>query len=285
MRLPTLAFASFLGLASTLVADVPEVGTPINSIPKVITKPGVYTVKKNLILSQTNGIAIIVQAPDVTIDFNGHIISSSAPADHSINTSKGVVMSSGTNLTVRNGTLRGFHTAMYLNGPYAPQGNMLIQNMRCEQSIENGIYVSAGGAVTVRNCTVSETGQGPDPLVSVTLYGILVQSTFAEISDCTVLNTIPWSISDARAIQASASEVIVEHCRVINTASVSGGLKTYGIFLFGGTGNFASDNMISNCTTGMSFNSGVPGKYSNNLTTGCTTGIIPNSAISVGANN
>jgi hypothetical protein len=100
----------------------------ITRIPYVIKKPGLYILKKDLVLADANSTAILIDASDVTIDLGGRVLSSGAAQD-STNASYGIrTVSYAANITPRNGTLRNFHQgASIYNGGFL--GRILVENM------------------------------------------------------------------------------------------------------------------------------------------------------------
>jgi hypothetical protein len=74
--------------------------TPISSLPYYITSPGAYVVTQDL---STGGIAIIINSANVTLDFNGHILTCTNPLG-----STGVYVNQVRNVRIKNGTLTGF---------------------------------------------------------------------------------------------------------------------------------------------------------------------------------
>ncbi len=102
--------------------------TPINSVPTVITVPGVYCLTRALVTTIASGNAIDVQANNVVIDMNGHRLgglgaglSTEARGSHSLNRQ---------NITVRNGTIRGFFIGIFMEGA-SGQGH-LIEDVRAD---------------------------------------------------------------------------------------------------------------------------------------------------------
>lgn len=137
----TLAAAALVTFASTAQAQTTlGGGKGGTSFPIHITQPGHYKLAANLVMPNGGTHGILVQASDVTIDLNGFAIigpnvcsfqsktcSVSSPLATGINTYPGAV-----NITVRNGTVRGF----------------------------SGMGISAGDGLRVENVTVSHNAYG-----------------------------------------------------------------------------------------------------------------------------
>lgn len=114
----------------------------ITSLPFTINQPGSYVLNSNLSMS-TSGNAITVATNDVTIDMQGFELTGVSPAQ------RGIQGFSNTNLTIRNGTIRGFTIIALMTGTGA-----LIENVN---AIANGRGMSVGYRSTIRNCLVESS--------------------------------------------------------------------------------------------------------------------------------
>jgi hypothetical protein len=83
--------------------------TPISSLPYYLTSPGAYVVTQDV---STGGIAIIINSANVTLDFNGHILTCTNPL-----WSTGVLVNQVRNVRIKNGTLTGFLNGIVFNNP------------------------------------------------------------------------------------------------------------------------------------------------------------------------
>jgi hypothetical protein len=143
----TALLAALLALAATAHAETTEC-TEITSVRYIITTPGVYCLKRRF---SGTGRLIEINADDVTVDFNGHVLVLD------INTATGVSASNRSNITVRNGTIRGGGNGISLGGNTA-SGN-LVEQMRIEGAVDIGISVTGRGT-TVRNNVLVGIGGG-----------------------------------------------------------------------------------------------------------------------------
>ena len=117
LRIVALGLILANGPAFAQTAAPTVAATAITKVPYVITKPGQYLIKKDLVFTASTGIAITINASDVTLDFGGHFISSSAPQD-ATNSNIGVGLtfpSTAKDITIRNGVLRNFALGIRLN--------------------------------------------------------------------------------------------------------------------------------------------------------------------------
>lgn len=115
--------------------------------PARLSLSGSYVLGSNL-RPGTNLDAIVVAAPDVTIDFNGFKIFG-GPAGGANNGRFGIY-SAGDRLTVKDGTIASFKG----NGIHAPDRlYLVVQNMRIIQGGTSGIYT--GDMALIRNSIIA----------------------------------------------------------------------------------------------------------------------------------
>ncbi len=106
----TMAVAAAL-LTNSARAEVTDC-QEILSIPVIITTQGVHCFKSDKVSSATSGNLIEIQANNVTIDMNGFKLGGSGAG---IGTSaNGIFALNRKNITIRNGTIRGFRTGVRL---------------------------------------------------------------------------------------------------------------------------------------------------------------------------
>jgi hypothetical protein len=204
----------------------------------VITTPGVYCLTKALVTNITVGFAIDVQANNVVIDLNGHRLGGLGAGTGT--NAIGISSLDHQNITVRNGTIRGFYTAIILSGA-ASRGHV-VEDIRADLNTRGGILVAGSGSI-IRNNTVVATGGttiigGP----GTRLYGIITSG---------------------------------DGHRVLNNdvgTFVLGGVEaSIGVSFSGGPGNLAAGNRITDADYGVVYQGGATGKYRDNITLGVTT--------------
>ncbi len=161
--MPKFALACGL-LASLALVPVARaeitICTEIASVPFMITAPGIYCLKQNLV-NTTDPTpaylagAIEIEADNVTVDLNGFTLSNdiAGPA----NRMNGVVSFNRNNITVRNGHVDGFAQAVLLGGMFARRST--IENISANNSNHTGLF-AVGADSKIRNNHV--TGAGPD---------------------------------------------------------------------------------------------------------------------------
>lgn len=134
----------------------------INSVPYTITKPGHYCLRGGLSTAITSGAAITIDADFVWVDMNNFVLDGSAagPATEA----EGIVTSGRRNLTVRNGTVRGFFNGVRL---FTNQSgaNYTVENIRADANTITGIAVfgTGNGQHVIRNNVVADTGGSTIP--------------------------------------------------------------------------------------------------------------------------
>ncbi len=87
--------------------DVVEPRIPISSLPYTITQGGSYYVTGNLSAGVWDG--IVIEASDVSIDLNGYTLST----DSGLGNTDCSVAAGRTNVSVRDGGVRGFNVGLY----------------------------------------------------------------------------------------------------------------------------------------------------------------------------
>ncbi|MFG0317049.1 MAG: hypothetical protein ACF8XB_07250 [Planctomycetota bacterium JB042] len=262
---PLFALVALLLLATTGAA-----ATQIKKLPFTVKKSGTYVLKKSLKFKELTGAAITVEAPDVVIDLGGLVLSSTAPSDDT-NDSVGVACSGDHRITVRNGVVRGFLRGVQLSTGSA--GHVRVEDLVVEGCGFRGIDVQ-GQSVTVRFCRVRNTGFISSG-VAINVWGILAQGDSVRVEGNQVHELTSAGGQTLRGIQTSASRgttAVGNEVRSTQTLSA-------GIILFNGVANFATDNVVADCGTGLSFANGAPGKYRDNLTLNCATAFSGGTAV------
>ena len=227
---PTLALNTTTARAETVNC------TAITTIPTVISVQGVYCFTANLATNINTGIAIDIQTNNVVLDLNGFklggLSSGFGTAAH------GIHALDRQNITIKNGTVRGFLKGIFLENVSLSQGHV-VEAVRADQNTLVGIEVDGAGNI-VRNNQVVATG-GTTTLPNASATGILMSG------------------SGPRALNND----------VINTFKQGSGIAT-GINFNGATGSFAVNNRITTADRGIDYSNAATGKYRDNLTFGVT---------------
>ena len=244
MRTSSYLIALVLVLALTLGAVAAQAETtnctPIAAVPTVITVQGIYCFTKHLETNITTGNAIDIQTNNVILDLNGWKLGGLAagPGTGAI----GIFASNGQNITIKNGTVRGFRFGIVLSDAGVSQGHV-VEDIRADQNREIGMIVTGAG-ILIRNNQVVATGGSTRAAV-----GILVSGAGPRVLNNDVIDT-------------------------------QGTGTAWGIRFDGTSGALAVNNRITNADVGIEFVGGT-GKYRDNLTTGVTTPFVGGTPVGI----
>ena len=262
MHTASYFIAVVLGLALTLGA-VPARAetvncTPMTSFPGFIVDPGIYCLTQDIHTNIAIGnAAITIAASNVVIDLNGHVLGNLSAGSGTL--AQGIYAAQQKNITIKNGTIRGFEFAIFLDdsAPFTTSQGHVIEDLRADQNTVVGIQVRGRGNL-IRNNQIEATG-------GTTALGADV---------------------DAYGIVASGPENKVLNNDVINTFATGGGIS-YGIKFSSAPDSLAVNNRITEAQHGIDFftSTGTTGKYRDNLTSGVTTPFASGSGITDAGNN
>src|SRR5262245_36639293 len=103
--------------------------TPITTLPFTITVQGIYCLTTDLAIGGGGG-GITIATNNVVLDLNGHKIGGLASGPATFAT--GIFASAKQNITIRNGTVRGFAFGILLGDspPYATSQGHMVTNVR-----------------------------------------------------------------------------------------------------------------------------------------------------------
>lgn len=130
--------------------------TVIKSVPMKIQKSGTYCFKSDLGTLQSTGKAISIEADNVTIDLNGYRLI--GPATNPQRLIFGIYSNGRNNITIRNGKIEGFFTAITHDKNLTGTGH-LIENLHIDSSRLSGISLGAALSI-IRNNIITNTGNG-----------------------------------------------------------------------------------------------------------------------------
>lgn len=254
--------------------------TAITSIPLIISVQGVYCLTQNVSTSAASGTSIDIQTNNVTIDLNSWKIGGQAAGAGTTTTAIG--STNRKNITIKNGTIRGFHTAIDLGG--SPSQGHVIEDIRAEQETVFGIKLLGTGNIVRRNQVVDIGASS----ISDEATGISVTGAGARVLDNDVIGVTSEIAGNATAVLiASGNGSIVNGNRIdsVTVDSVTTG-NAVGVSIDSASTNIlARDNDITNVTDdAMLYDPSASGKAMDNLESG-TGGITLNSASNVGNND
>jgi hypothetical protein len=190
----SLTIGTRLLLASVLLAVAAGVEaetaacTPITSVPYVVTSPGIYCLTGDLSTNMATGAAIVIAASNVVLDLNGHRLGGGAagPSTNAI----GILGIQRKNVTIRNGTVRGFASALLLfaESPYTDSSGHVVEDLRVDQMTQVGIAVFSANSI-VRNNFVTSTG-GSTAHPDMEAHGISVIGSGNRILGNDIIDTV-----------------------------------------------------------------------------------------------
>ena len=244
MHIAKLA-ASLLVLVALVFSATPTQAetvncTAITALPVVITVQGIYCFTGDLSTSITSGNAIDIQTNNVVLDLNGHKLGGLAAGLGTV--AIGISASNRQNLTIRNGTVRGFLRGMVLDNSTVSQGH-IVEDIRADQNTLVGIEVRGSGII-VRNNQVVATGGTTVFGADANAFGIVVVGAGPRVLNNDVIDTVKQGTG---------------------TAS--------GIFLQFVTGGLVVNNRVTVAGRGIDYDAGTSstGKYRDNVTFDVTT--------------
>jgi hypothetical protein len=263
--LPLALVLASLSVSTALAAGPTGWGSgscrEVTAFPANLVDSGVYCLSfKYIDFPLASGALITISASNVVFDLNGATLDG---------TPKGSAFSWGirsyghSNITVRNGTIRGFNYGIsltaplgYVNTPVRPSHSFLVENVRLIENRTAGIEV-VGYDSEIRGNYIAHTGGSSDPRLSGHAWGMIASGDGLRVIDNDVTHT---------------------H---VNTA-YSGGVTT-AISLGGGSDMVVVNNRITEANFGI-YSGGLNwGKYRDNIT--FNVGVPYTGGTNIGNNN
>jgi len=251
--------------------------TPITTLPTVITVQGIYCFTGNLATSMATGNAIEIQTNNVVIDLNGWKLGGLAAGAGT--QTRGIYAYQRKNITIRNGTIRGFFRGIWLNdvSPHTTSQGHLIEDIRADKNTYVGMWILGRGNIVRRNQVVDTGGSTAIPYA----YGIMLYGPGGRALNNDISGTVVTGSGLAYGLFLGfALSAVIEGNRIDDVSSGSG--FTYGISINSSTDVLARGNSITSADYGIYY-SGSTGKYMDNLTSNVTTPFTNGTA--VGTNN
>jgi hypothetical protein len=202
----------------------------ITAFPAIITGPGVYCLSfKYIDFPLTQGALITVDSDDVVLDLNGATLDGTPNVTGVF--SYGVRSFNRRNVTVRNGTIKGFNYAVYLlnflgERDPRPSVNLVVEDIRAIRN-RTGAFLVVGHDSTIRNNYIAGTGNSTDPAVVPTTWAIWAGGWGLRIIHNDIHNTRPNAGigGEAYAIYlAGAREAVVVNNRITDAGFGISGL-------------------------------------------------------------
>ena len=251
--------SALLSLSLSGASAEVQVCTEIAALPAVITQQGIYCLKKDLSTSITSGFAITIDTSNVTIEMNGYKLGGLSAGNNT--QAYGIYANSRQNITIRNGTIRGFLHNVSLVG--SGSGH-LVEGIRSDAGRESGIAVY-GSNNTIRDNMVFNTGNG----LFNTSWAIVASSG----SSITVSGNTIGGVTETDMVYGivafSTDGAVIQGNRIsgLQAATMRGISAT-------GSGAVIRDNIVSNAVTG---STGIMG---GSILDGCINNVVRNFATS-----
>jgi len=227
-----------VGVVSPVAVQAETVNcTPITTLPAVITVQGIYCFTGNLNTAITSGNAIDIQTNNVILDLNGFKLGGLAAGLGT--TTNGIHALHRQNITIKNGTIRGFMQGILLDSGGPSQGHV-IEDIRADQNTLVGIQVASDGAI-VRNNQVVATGGSTALGPNASAWGLLVSGHGPRVLNNDVIQAVKQGTGIA-----------------------------WGILFLNGTDGLAINNRITDADKGIEYSDST-GKYRDNVTTSVIT--------------
>jgi hypothetical protein len=249
-------------------AAAPTWCTAITSVPYSIDTAGVYCFTGNLNTSMTSGIVIAIQADNVVLDLNGWKLDGLGAGNAT--STLGIWASERKNITIRNGTIRGFLVGISLtdNAPFTASESHLIEGIRADKNTYLGMEVKGRGNM-VRDNRVVDTGGSISNTIAtgMELAGIGVHVLNNAINSTTATGDEPGTGMWFGDVDGA----VIEGNRIDDVRSADDVGR--GIVIGSSTGVLTIGNRITNADYGIMY-LGSTGKYRDNMTSEVTTSYI-----------
>jgi parallel beta-helix repeat protein len=227
--------------------------TAITTLPAVITVQGIHCFTGNLATTMTSGNAIEIQTNNVVLDLNGFKLGGLA-AGLGTN-ANGIYALDRQNITIKNGTIRGFYRGIFLQDAGASQGHV-VEDLRADQNTFTGIEVQGSGNI-IRNNQVVATGGSTVFGANADAYGIEGVGRGTRVLNNDVINTVPRGTGSGRAIDVNtAFGTVVEGNRLGNAALPACCGSSEGVSVSSGLGVLVVNNRITKMIFGISYTGG-----------------------------
>lgn len=258
---PAAALFTLLGVSIAIGARPAAACTPISAVPFTISTPGDYCLAGNVVTTATSGEAITVAAGSVTIDLQGYEIAGTGSPS---STAAGIRSWAQSDVTVRNGTIRGFMYGVVLDGPSggASSRNAVVEGLRIVNATYTGIRVTSQNASVSRNQVIQTGGttmQGSSPtFAGIVVFGSRIVVEKNEIAGFAAIS----GTSSVGILTNPGTNVLLERNRIFDART--------GIYVGSSAAVQVIGNQIWQGTTGVYYTLS-SGKYRDNLTVGVTT--------------
>ena len=213
--------------------------TAIAAVPFTISSPGLYCLTVDIGTSAAGGAAILIDADGVVLDFNGHELK--GPTAFATGTSiLGVQVMPHRNVTIHNGTVRGFVEGIHVDDASSASRGHIIEDLHVERAMRIGISVEGNGILVRRN-VVLDTGTQAALNAAGQPKGIRVNGDDVRVVDNDVSHFSATAGKTASAIAISGDQNFAIGNRIVAAAPCGLSLS--------GSHNKYRDNLVDVATT------------------------------------
>lgn len=215
--------------------------SPISVAPVVISTPGSYCLTRSLHINMSTGRAIDIQSANVTLDMNGYYLDNTLAGTGQ--STYGIYSAVGDNVTIRNGTLRGFYIGVHVADSFGVVYGTLVQDMRVQDSYFLGIRSNAQMSELRRN--IVHTTGGTTLAGAGDIIGIEISDWGSIAHDNLIYNTFASGSDRAIGLYVYSSSPSVRevHNNVIAKVSNDISLVSIGIWTVGNN-MIAKNNLV-----------------------------------------
>jgi len=245
---------------SVQVSAIPPPCTDITYVPYEIILEGVYCFSGHLETSVTTGNAITINVDNVVINMNGWKLDGLGAG--TATQTNGIYAGQHNNITIRNGTIRGFYRGIYLSS-HNSQG-YLVENIRAEKNTFIGLVVFGTGNIVRQNQVVDTTGS----IVNTDAYGMVVGGIGGQVLENEIVATVATGSYAAGLTLDFSNGTLVEGNHIVELDTNSG--TSNGMDIRDSVDVLIVGNRISRTDYGVFFTSST-GKYRDNLTSNIAT--------------
>lgn len=232
----------------------------------IISKPGCYTT--------SNNDPVVINADDVILDMKGQTLTQlKDPASHN----KGIFISSGrTNVTIKNGTIRGFFYGIHFEDQ-TYSGTCIIENMFIQDCTFRGI-VATGHLNIIRNniiTNINGTTVFPDA------FAMGIECTGTSRIEKNYVSEI-YGTGTGEAVHISSTDNGI--CTLIQDNTLFNKIlkeHTYCIWVGGTSDAITRNNLIMSSVNGISYSSPTSGMVSGNMFHNVTNEYLLNGNVNV----
>ncbi len=210
-----IAFSSLPAKAETTLCK------EITTVPFTITQGGAWCLKKDLATNMASGDAITIEANNVVIDFNDFKLGNLAAGERT--QANGITSNGYLNISIRNGTIRGFYTAIFLQVASTDTfASHRIENMLLDSMRGHALALLNGKGSLVRGNRIVNTGTATNGVVS----GIQTNGTYDVVIEDNIISNVKASNLAAGIYTIHSDSGVIAGNRI---SSINGNNESIGI--------------------------------------------------------